>query len=245
MVEPSVTVIIAEDEVILRESLIDKLKKFWPEINILAAVDNGEDALQAINVNRPDVVFLDIQMGEISGIDVVKNMDWPSDVVFITAYSEYAVNAFEQGAHDYLLKPFSDSRLVFCIDRLKQRRALGEYRVPNSQQNAEGYITRITLQIGLKIWIVPIEDVLYFQANGRYIKVVTQAREALIRMTLKQLITQLNPDDFWQIHRSTVVNVHQTDYVNQIEGERLQLFVKSCSTPLLVSKNYHYLFKQR
>ncbi|WP_448567418.1 LytR/AlgR family response regulator transcription factor [Thalassotalea ganghwensis] len=238
-----VDILVAEDEVILRESLVAKLKAYWPSAHIVASVNNGQEAICAINQMKPEVTFLDIQMGDISGIDVAKQIGCHTEIVFVTAFNQYAVEAFEQGAQDYLLKPFSDERLIACIERLQQRLQLPEYPV-HQDIASKGYMSRINMQIGHKIWVVPIEDVVVFQANGRYIKVITKDREALIRLPLKQLLERLDPEIFWQVHRGTVININHLDYVTQTEGDKLVLHMKHNPIEVQVSRSYTHLFKQ-
>jgi DNA-binding LytR/AlgR family response regulator len=243
--------IIADDEPILLDSLAHKLGKFWPEARILARCLSGEEALEAINAHPVQVAFLDIQMGGISGIDVALSANKNCHFVFVTAFDHYAVSAFETGAIDYLLKPYSDERLRTCLARVQQRlhslpadlsqilRQLQQGGAPQPD-----YVKRLKVQIGNRIWLVAVEDILYLQAAGRYVKVVTREREALLRTPLKTLLTQLDPEQFWQIHRSIVLNLSHLDHVNASEPEQLRVHLKGCSTVLPVSRSAQHLFRQ-
>lgn len=242
-------VIIADDEPILLDSLAHKLSRFWPQANILARCQSGEEALEAIQAQPVQVAFLDIQMGTMSGIEVALAARQPCHFVFITAFDHYAVAAFETGAIDYLLKPYSDERLQACIDRVQQRLQqlpldIRQVLHTLQQQAAPDYLKRLKVQIGNRIWLVAVEDILFLQASGRYIKVVTKEREALLRTPLKSLLTQLDPDQFWQIHRSIVINLQHLDHVNASEPEQLQVFIKGCSSALPVSRSAQHLFRQ-
>lgn len=242
-------VIIADDEPILLDSLAHKLSRFWPQANILARCQSGEEALEAIQAQPVQVAFLDIQMGTMSGIEVALAAKQPCHFVFITAFDHYAVAAFETGAIDYLLKPYSDERLQACIDRVQQRLQqlpldIRQVLHTLQQKVAPDYLKRLKVQIGNRIWLVAVEDILFLQASGRYIKVVTKEREALLRTPLKSLLTQLDPDQFWQIHRSIVINLQHLDHVNASEPEQLQVFIKGCSSALPVSRSAQHLFRQ-
>lgn len=241
-------IIIADDEPILLESLAYKLNKFWPEATLIARCLSGEEALHAIQTQDVQVAFLDIQMGDVSGLEVAFEANLPCQFVFITAFDHYAVSAFETGAIDYLLKPYSDERLQACITRLKQRlkSASGDLvaAAPKFDSESKGYLKRLKVQIGTRIWLIAVEDILYLHANGRYVKVVTKEREALVRIPLKSLLTQLDPDNFWQIHRSIVINLNHLCHVNASEPEQLQVYIKGVAHELPVSRSAQHLFKQ-
>lgn len=242
-----VNLIIADDEPILLDSLAAKLTKFWPTANIVAKCQSGEDALDAILANDVQVAFLDIQMGDLTGIDVALKASGQCHFVFVTAYDQYAVSAFETDAIDYLLKPYSDERLQDSISRVKARLSSQPLDISQALLSLQGdsrqYLKRIKVQIGTRIWLVAVQDVLYFQASGRYVKVVTKAREALVRMPLKSLLMQLDPDCFWQIHRSIVINLNHLDHVSASEPEQLQVFMQGVSEPLPVSRSSQHLFR--
>lgn len=242
-------VIIADDEPILLDSLAHKLSRYWPQASVLARCLSGEDALEAMQSHPVQVAFLDIQMGGISGIDVALAANKGCHFVFITAFDHYAVSAFEAGAIDYLLKPYSDERLQACIARVQQRL----HSIPDDisqvlqrlqHQAGHDYLKRLKVQIGNRIWLIAVEDILYLHASGRYVKVVTAEREALLRMPLKSLLSQLDPEYFWQIHRSIVINLRHLDHVNASEPEQLQVYIKGSNTALPVSRSAQHLFRQ-
>lgn len=240
-------IIIADDEPILLESLAKKLAKYWPQANILATCQSGEEALEAIVNNQVHLAFLDIQMGDMTGIEVALKAGKHCHFVFITAFDRYAVSAFEAGAIDYLLKPFSDERLQNCIHRAQQRMQSVPADISQILHSLQGetrsYLKRVKVQIGNRIWLITVDDILYLNAFGRYVKVITKDREALIRMPLKSLLTQLDPDHFWQIHRSIVINLNHLDHVNASEPEQLQVFIKGIKSALPVSRSAQHLFR--
>lgn len=241
--------IIADDEPILLDSLAHKLSKYWPQATILARCLSGEEALEAIQDHPVQVAFLDIQMGTMTGIEVALAAQKHCHFVFITAFDHYAVSAFETGAIDYLLKPYSDERLLACISRVQQRLHsmpddISQVLQRLQTQVTADYLKRLKVQIGNRIWLIAVEDILYLHASGRYVKVVTQEREALLRMPLKSLLTQLDPEFFWQIHRSIVINLKHLDHINTSEPEQFQVYIKGVNTALPVSRSAQHLFRQ-
>lgn len=241
-----VKLLIAEDEEILRLSLCKKLATLWPEAELVAACSNGEDALQAMEQLQPDIAFLDVQMGNLSGLDVACLSAHLCHLVFVTAYDQYAVKAFEAGAIDYLLKPYSDARLQQCIDRLQQRLHQAPVRLDAKLFHPAGtapYLSQLKLQLGNKIWLQKPEDILYFHASGRYVEVMTTEREFVVRTPLKELEKQLNPNMFWRIHRSTLINIQQLDHVKTLDSEQMQAWMKGCNQPLAISRSAQHLFK--
>jgi len=213
----------------------------------MTSVSSGSEALKMLNVLKPDIAFLDIQMGDISGIEVVKQTDHCCHVVFVTAYDKYAIQAFDTGAIDYLLKPYSDSRLKECIERINVRLSSVPLDLKqlllNVNSAKEQYIKRFKIQIGNKIWLIPVDDIICLKACGRYVKVLTKEREALMRMPLKNLSEQLDPDLFWQVHRSTVMNISHLDHLKNIEHEQIQAHMKNMKEPIAVSRSYSHLFR--
>lgn len=242
-----VNIIIAEDEEILRVNLERKLQKHWPQGIIIASVKCGKDALESIDTLKPEVVFLDIQMGDLTGIEVIQQSKHHCHVVFITAYDKYAIEAFEAGAIDYLLKPYSDKRLKDCIDRLMVRLASTPIDIKqllnNISTSNEHYLKWLKIQIGSKFWLLDIKDIICFKACGRYVKVLTKDREALVRMPLKSLSLQLDPDVFWQIHRSTILNIQHLDFAQTSDGEQMHAHMKHLAEPLAVSRSFAHLFR--
>lgn len=254
------TAIIAEDEPILRAQLRTKLGKLWPELQILADVGDGEAALQAISTHQPTLAFLDIQMPEMTGVEVarhlVANKDLRCHVVFVTAFDQYAVEAFETGAIDYVLKPYSDERLVATIERLRAR--LDAPAHAGSDQNLTALLEHLAAKlapqserlkwikanIGANLSLIPIDDVLFFQADEKYTLVATKEKDALIRTPIKELLVGLDPEKFWQIHRSTIVNATAIESVSRDIHGQATVKVRARKENLSVSRPFSHLFKQ-
>ncbi len=245
------TAIIAEDEAILRTQLATKLAKLWPELEIVAQVEDGAAALEALEERAPDFMFLDIRMPEMTGVEVARLVGARSRVVFVTAYDEYAIQAFEAGAVDYILKPATDDRLAITIGRLKEK--LGA-----QPQDLSAVLSRIAEHIGPKRerlqWIkatvgqnlrlIPVADVLFFQSDEKYTRVVTAEGEALIKTPIRELIDGLDPEVFWQIHRSTLVNVNAIAAVTRDFRGQAHVKIRGTDDTLVVSRIYSHLFKQ-
>ena len=246
------TAILAEDEEILRAQLEKKLAKLWPELEILASVGDGAAALEALEDRTPDFMFLDIQMPEMTGIEVARHVAGRSHVIFVTAYDQYAIQAFETGAVDYLLKPATDDRLSVTIERLKAK-------VATPPQDLNSVLARITEQmegqkreklqwikatVGQQLKLIPVADVLFFQSDEKYTRVVTADSEALIKTPIRELLDGLDPEVFWQIHRSTLVNVNAISAVTRDFRGQAHVKVKGKDESLVVSRIYSHLFKQ-
>jgi DNA-binding LytR/AlgR family response regulator len=246
------TAIIAEDETALREQLIEQLHALWPELQILAAAADGIEALRLLEQHRPDILFLDIQMPGASGQEVARAGADHCHIVFVTAFDQHAVEAFEQGAVDYVLKPVLPARLFSTVSRLKERIQAGPAR-PEAVHEALGRIgmpsSRATLRwinasVGQNLRVITVDEVLYFQADNKYTRVVTGQGEALIRKPLRELVDELDPQQFWQIHRSTLVNAAAIDRIARDMRGRMLVHVKGRSDTLLVSDSYAHLFRQ-
>lgn len=245
------TAVIAEDEPLLRRELKDALARLWPELDILAEVGDGVKALQALSARTPDVLFLDIQMPGMSGIDVARAASGRCHVVFVTAYDQYAVTAFDQGAVDYVLKPFLLPRLGLAITRLRQRMnstprdlealldELGARRL-----SARPFLRWISVAEGRTVRLITANDICYFQADNKYTIVVTAAAQSLINKTIKELVGELDPEMFLQIHRGTVVNINAISGVHRDLRGRLSVHLKQRSEALQVSVSFAHLFKQ-
>lgn len=243
--------VIAEDEPLLRAELRDTLLRLWPELVISAEAEDGIQALQALAEHVPDILFLDIQMPGLSGLDVAKQASGRCHVAFVTAYDQYAVAAFEQGAVDYVMKPFSAARLATTITRLKDK-------ISSAPANLEGLLDRlaeiagtrkeylrwVTASQGNDLRLITVEEIVYFQADAKYTMVVTATQESLIRRTIKQLLEELDPQMFWQIHRGTLVNVNAIAGVVRDGGDRLRVKLKRRAETLAVSEPYYHLFRQ-
>jgi DNA-binding LytR/AlgR family response regulator len=245
------TAILAEDESILREQLQAKLAKLWPELEIIASVEDGAAALEALEDRTPDFMFLDIQMPEMTGVEVARHVGGRSHVVFVTAYDQYAIQAFETGAADYILKPATDERLALTIERLKAKLATPPANLDNVlaklAEQLGGKRERlqwIKATIGQNLRLIPVADVLFFQSDEKYTRVVTAETEALIKTPIRELMDGLDPDIFWQIHRSTLVNVNAISAVTRDFRGQAHVKIKGKDDSLVVSRIYSHLFKQ-
>jgi DNA-binding LytR/AlgR family response regulator len=259
--------LIAEDEPLLAETLAADLKSVWPELEIVARVGDGLSAVEQALALLPDVLFLDIRMPGLTGLDAAQQVAdrWPADrahpeIVFVTAYDQYAVDAFEHAAFDYLLKPVERSRLERTVERLEQRlapsaraaappadlqRLLGEIRQAMGQGSApSGGLRVIRAAVGNAVRLIPVEEVFYFQATDKYVSVITAEGEALLRTSLKELSDQLDPERFWQIHRGTIVNVTEVRAAVRDRLGRLSVQLKSRTELLPVSRAYAERFRQ-
>jgi len=240
--------VIAEDEPLLGAGLRDALASLWPRLRICALVEDGIQTLRALEEHRPDILFLDIQMPGLSGIEVAQQVNARCHVVFVTAFDDHAIQAFEHGAIDYLLKPLSTSRLATAVARLKQRIGSTPARldglIDRLTEPREGeYLRWITASHGREVQLITIAEVCYFRSDNKYTAVVTPDGEALIRMTLRELMGQLDPAVFWQVHRSTVVNANAiAGFLRDRQG-RLSLKLKQRSETLLVSETHGSRFR--
>src|SRR3954468_17186953 len=245
------TAILAEDEEILRAQLQAKLARLWPDLEVIASVEDGAAALEALEERTPDLLFLDIQMPEMTGLEVARHVAGRSHVVFVTAYDQYAIQAFETGAVDYVLKPVTDERLALTIERLKGKVAtppqdLGALLARLSQQMnpRRERLQWIKATIGQNLRLIPVADVLFFQSDEKYTRVVTTETEALIKTPIRELLDGLDPDAFWQIHRSTIVNANAIAAVTRDFRGQAHVKLKGSDESLVVSRIYSHLFKQ-
>jgi DNA-binding LytR/AlgR family response regulator len=243
------TAIVAEDEATLRQQLVEQLGQLWPELTIVAEAADGIAALRLMDEHRPDVLFLDIQMPGATGLEVARQVSGRSRVVFVTAYDEHAVAAFEQGAVDYVLKPISAARLFTTVTRLKERLASPPPRLDAvlpaiAPTAAKSYLRWINASVGQSLRLITVDEIVYFQADNKYTRVVTADGEALIRKPLKELAEELDPNQFWQVHRSTMVNVASVAGVTRDFRGRMLLKLKGRSETLQVSDSYTHLFRQ-
>ncbi len=241
------TAILAEDEPLLRAQLRTRLAEAWPELRVVAEAANGAEALALFEQHEPDVMFLDIRMPEKSGLDVARVVGSRCHVVFVTAYDEYAVAAFDEGAVDYVLKPVSPERMQRVATRLKGR-------IGTAPADLAAILTRLAAREGASLkWIraslgsamklIAIDDVVYFQAEDKYTKVVTADGDALIKKPIKELFEELDPDAFWQIHRGTIVNVRAIERVERDFREQPLVFLKGRPERLTVSRTFASRFK--
>ena len=256
-----INAVIADDEPLLRHHLNRMLADAWSELEIVGSAENGQQALGLIEQHQPDIAFLDIRMPELDGMALaarLKAMPCPPLVVFITAYDEYAVQAFENNAADYLLKPIDEKRLYETCQKLKQRLSEKKDRETDNlsvlisqlqqmqQDKGADYLTWIRAAKGEDIHLIPVAEVLFFKAEDKYVSVIRKAEaeeceEFIIRTSLKELMQKLDPDCFWHIHRSCVVNVSAIEKVRK--GITGQMTVMIGNYKLPVSRNAQALFK--
>jgi DNA-binding LytR/AlgR family response regulator len=253
--------VIADDERLMREQLRARLAEVWPELEIVAEAKNGREAVEAVATHRPDLAFLDIRMPGMTGVEAAREIGDACHIVFITAYSEYAVEAFEQGAVDYVLKPADSERLAVTVARLKKRLGakpadLGALLeklaasldlpadAPRSALRKEPYLQWIQASMGQQIRMIPVAEVLFFTSDEKYTRVQTETYEALIRKPIKELVEELDPEHFWQIHRATIVNVKAIAGITRDLRGRQLVQLKNYPQKLEVSRNFTHLFKQ-
>ncbi|MCS0591583.1 LytR/AlgR family response regulator transcription factor [Massilia norwichensis] len=257
------TAIIADDERLMRDLLRTRLSQVWPELEIVGEAKNGDEAVQLVSALKPDLTFLDIRMPGKTGMEAARDIGDASQVVFVTAYDQYAVEAFERGAVDYVLKPPEPERLKITVERLKERLAAPASTGATASANVSDTVTAMLSQLAEKIaapkpkylqWIqasigqdlrmIPVEEILFFRSDEKYTCVQTDKFEALIRKPVRDLAEELDPSLFWQIHRATLVNVNAIEGVTRdIRGRHLVL-IKGRPDKLEVSRSFLHLFKQ-
>ena len=240
------TAIIADDEPRLAEDLAAQLRAAWPQLDIVTIAANGLDAAAAIAAHQPAFAFLDINMPGLDGIQVAK-LAQTTRVIFVTAHAEYAVTAFEAAAVDYLLKPVSNERLARCVARLLQPRTavmdVGALTALLSQP-AQSYLEWLTVRLGDTTRLVAVNEVLYFRAGDKYTEAVTATEGHLVRTSLKELLEQLPPRRFVQIHRSVIVNLREIERIEHNVLGRPQLHLKKGAGVLSVSRSFAAQFRQ-
>ena len=265
--QDAVRCVIADDERLMREQLRARLAEVWPELEFVGEAKNGIEAVALVDELHPDLVFLDIRMPGLTGVDAAKQIaqlptgdEWDGcEIVFITAYDQYAVEAFEQGVADYVLKPAERERLQVTVARIRKRlaaRAAGDAEPQKPLQqllhqlaanmNPGGrpeYLKWIQATVGQSIQMIPVEEVLFFISDEKYTRVQTPTLEALIRKPIKELVDELDPQKFWQIHRSTLVNTQAISGVTRDLRGRQLVSVKGHNEKLEVSRSYTGLFK--
>ena len=250
--------VIAEDEALLRDALVMLLGEVWPELEIVAACDDGGSALEAIALHQPDVAFLDIRMPGLTGLEVAAALPEASpktQAVFVTAYDQYAIDAFDKGAVDYLLKPVARARLAATVQRLKGRIASGALEsgalaelvarlaagIPNSSK--EPPLVWLTASAGAETRLIMVEDIAYFQSDTKYTVVMTAAGESLLRKPIRELLDVLDPSIFKQIHRSTIVNLRAIASITRDDAGRGVVKLKTRPETLSVSQPFMSLFR--
>ncbi|MBK7660050.1 MAG: response regulator transcription factor [Betaproteobacteria bacterium] len=249
----AVTAVIADDEPLLRAQLRSRLAKLWPELRVVHEMENGRDVEQVVAEHAPSLFFLDIHMPGVNGLEAARAVGKRAHVVFVTAYDQYAVEAFEQGAIDYVLKPFNEERLSTTVARLKERLSSGppppiEELVANLAARLGGkasdHLKWIKASVGQSVRLIPVEDILFFQSDEKYTRVVTAEGEVLIRKPIKELLDELDPEQFWQVHRATLVNVDAIASVRRGMKDQAEIGLKGSAETLVVSRNFTHLFKQ-
>jgi len=248
--------IIADDEKELRTYLRSMLSEVWSELIICGEAKNGKEALQMVESLHPDVAFLDIRMPGLSGMEVARRIAGLCRIVFVTAFDQYAVEAFEREAIDYLLKPVSKDRLIQTIQRLKNplssstepparlAEVIEQVLSKLSGRGGTDFLRWIKTQHKESIRLIPVEEADYFKAEDKYTLVITKEGEFLIKKSIKELVQELDPAQFWQIHRGTIVNISKIDKVSRSLTGRGILKLKERPELLTVSRNYLHLFKQ-
>ena len=248
-----VAAVIADDEPLLRAQLRARLSRLWPELDVVREMENGRDIDAVIEEHNPALFFLDIHMPGVNGLEAARAIGCRAHVVFVTAFDQYAVEAFEQGAVDYVLKPFDEDRLLITVERLKAR-------VVSPPPQLEDLVQRLTSQLGSRSgsdhlrWIkasvgssvrlIPVEEVLFFQSDEKYTRVVTCQGESLIRKPIRELLDELDPAKFWQVHRATIVNVDHIATVKRGLKDQAEITLRDNSETLVVSRAFTHLFKQ-
>ncbi len=242
------TALIADDEPMLRAQLKARLAEAWPELAVIAEAGNGAEALAMYEVNRPDIVFLDIRMPVQTGIEVAHALEGRCHAVFVTAYDEYAVTAFDEGAVDYVLKPVSPERIAKVVERLKSRLEsapldLSAVLAKLAAREGNGYLKWIRASLGTAMKLIATDDVLYFQAEDKYTKVVTNAGDAHIKKPIKELFEELDPEAFWQIHRATIVNLRAIAKIERDWRDQPVISLRDRGEKLIVSRTFAHRFK--
>lgn len=249
--------IITDDEKELRNYLRSLLSETWPDLLVCGEAANGKQTLELVESEHPQIAFLDIKMPGLSGMDVAKRIAGSCHIVFVTAYDRYAVEAFEREAVDYLLKPVSKARLMQTIQRLKERLEAASSPSPQltevvqqllsmlpAQAAGRDYLRWIKTHHKDSIRLIPVEEIDYFKADDKYTLVMTKEGESLIKKSVKELAEELDPAQFWQIHRGTIVNVSRIDRVSHSLTGRGIVKLKERPELLTVSRNYLHLFKR-
>jgi len=256
-----ITALIADDEPLLREHLRSQLLRLWPELDIVADARNGREAVDLFDAHQPAIVFLDVHMPGLNGIEAARALARRAQIVFITAYEQYAVQAFEHGAIDYLVKPVDPVRLADTVRRLQERLSTGAGRGAATDAMLDAVLERMANELrqrvparawlqwikassGSRMRLVPVEQVAYLRADGKYTTVVWDDGEALIRKSIRELADELDPERFVQIHRSAIVNLHYVREVVRGVNETADVHLHGHAAVLPVSRSYLHHFRQ-
>ncbi len=262
--------VIADDERLMRDQLRARLAQVWPSLEIVGEARNGLEAVASVEALRPDVLFLDIRMPGLTGVEAARQIaqldvgddTYLPEMVFVTAYDQYAIDAFEQGVVDYILKPTQADRLQITVDRLKERFRNRHVIKPEHHDTKAvpiqqwlhalsarlsgqsfPYLKWLQASVGQTVHMVDVQEVLFCISDDKYTRIQTARQEFLIRKPIKELVDQLDPQLFWQIHRSTLVNVNAIAGVQRDERGRQQVLIKSRADKLAVSRSASQLFK--
>jgi DNA-binding LytR/AlgR family response regulator len=254
------TALIADDEPLLREALTRQLGATWPELEIVAQARNGREAIESFEARRPDICFLDVQMPGLSGVEAARAIGRRAHLVFVTAYDHYAVQAFGQGALDYLVKPVEAERLADTVARLKERlaaaqpaantEALLQQLAAQLQRGAAPAPLRwLRAQVGQTLRLIAVDEIEYLRSDTKYTRVIWRVgagatADALVSMGLKELLAQLDPEQFVQVHRSVVVNLRAVSHVVRGDNDTAGIHLKAGGEVLPVSRSYLHLFRQ-
>lgn len=262
------TALIADDEPVLRTHLREHLARLWPELEIVAEARNGREAVELFDAHAPQIVFLDVHMPGVNGIEAARSIARRAQIVFVTAYEQYAVQAFEQGALDYMVKPIDPARLADTVQRLQARLASSLSRPDGSQGDARddalddalekianalrvrvapaprANLQWIKASVGTSVRLIPVEQVAFFKSDDKYTLVAWDGGEALIRKTIRELADELDPERFAQVHRSVIVNLHRVSQVTRSLNETAELHLAGRPDVLPVSRSFVHLFRQ-
>jgi DNA-binding LytR/AlgR family response regulator len=253
------TALIADDEPLLREHLATHLARLWPDLRIVAQARNGREAIELFDEFAPEVVFLDVHMPGLNGIDAARAIAERAQIVFVTAFEKYAVQAFEHGAVDYLVKPFEEARLAATVQRLRSRQAAAAQGPAHDalaplldalanqvrqQAPPRKHLQWIKASVGPSLRLIPVDEVVFMRSDEKYTLVVWQGGEALIRKTIRELADELDPEHFVQIHRSTIVALRHVAHVLRAANETADVHLRGRTEVLPVSRSYLHLFRQ-
>ena len=258
---PAATALIADDEPLLRERLRSHLARLWPQLTIVAEARNGREAVELFEAKQPQVCFLDVHMPGLSGVEAARYLAGRAQIVFVTAFDQYALQAFEHGALDYLVKPVDAARLDATVARLKERlrqsaasgetEALVEQLAARLRRDASATpapLAWLRASVGITLRLIPVDAVDYLRSDEKYTRIAWQdqgkAAEALVRTPLKELLPQLDPQHFVQVHRAVVVNLRAIDHVARGDNETATVHLRHRAETLPVSRSYIHLFKQ-
>ena len=264
----TITALVADDEPLLRERLVAQLSRVWPELRVVAQARNGREAVELFDEHTPDIAFLDVHMPGMNGVEAARCIGRRAEIVFVTAFENYAVEAFKQGALDYVVKPLDEERLGETVTRLKERLAQRNPTSNPSRDSTAGVpadmdallqaisqqlkaqaapqarLNFIKASVGNSVRMIPVEEVVYFRSDTKYTLVVWAGGEALIRKTIKELADELDPEKFTQVHRSIIVNLSHVSHVQSGANETANMSLKGRTEQLPISRSYLHLFRQ-